>query len=738
MRIGFPCGVPHTPGTVLVSAMLSLGLVSGCRGSNAPTGLLCELMEYPEQTVITDPTPEFGWVYQPSDNGDQQTGFRIIVASERSLADQGKGDVWDSGVVEKRDSINVPYAGTALQPDTDYFWRVQTLDGHGDRSPLSVAQHFHTATQLADPLATPGTIYHASTNRWANRYPLRFVEAKPVLLTNTAPGRWFIDFGQDAFGYVTVRLTGDFAGRTVEARFGERASGSAVNTRPGGSVRYGSSRFPLKNGDVTYEVRPPDISGHAIDIRPIVGVVLPFRYLELIDCPGSLSVRDVTQRRVEYQFNDNAATFDSSSPALNRVWKLCHYSMKATSFAGVYVDGDRERKPYEADAYINQLSHYAVDREFTLARYSHEYLLAHPTWPFEWKFHSILLAWADYLHTGNDEALRNGYDKLRSKLFLDRTRADGLLRGFPGASQGSGNSDIVDWPGGERDGCVIEGNEYSAINNAFFYRCLQIMSEVAKLTGRTNDAADFAVRAAQVYASYNKALWDDANRRYVDGVGIAHSSAHANFFPLAFGLVPRDRQADVVRFLHTRGMAPSVYGAQYLLEGLFEAGDADYAIELMTTNGQRGWLNMLNIGSTITTEAWDFKYKPNMDWNHAWGAAPGNIIARYVLGLRALEAGFGHVLVQPQLGKSLTRVKGTIPTIRGPFAIEVNNAQGDFRLRLGLPGNVTATVMLPTKETGRAEVVVDGATQSGTISNGWLTLQNIGSGHHNIRVRSVN
>jgi hypothetical protein len=32
----------------------------------------------------------------------------------------------------------------------------------------------------------------------------------------------------------------------------------------------------------------------------------------------------------------------------------------------IYVDGDRERIPYEADAYINMLSHYAVDSEYSI------------------------------------------------------------------------------------------------------------------------------------------------------------------------------------------------------------------------------------------------------------------------------------------------------------------------------------------------------------------------------------
>ena len=48
---------------------------------------------------------------------------------------------------------------------------------------------------------------------------------------------------------------------------------------------------------------------------------------------------------------------------------------------------------------------------------------------------------------------------------------------------------------------------------------------------------------------------------------------------------------------------------------------------------------MLDVGSTITMEAWAAKYKPNLDWNHAWAAAPANIVPRYVLGVRPLSPG---------------------------------------------------------------------------------------------------
>ena len=57
-----------------------------------------------------------------------------------------------------------------------------------------------------------------------------------MVLTNTAPGRWFIDFGQDAFGYATLHVNGNHAGTKVLVKFGERACGTAVDPAPEGVV----------------------------------------------------------------------------------------------------------------------------------------------------------------------------------------------------------------------------------------------------------------------------------------------------------------------------------------------------------------------------------------------------------------------------------------------------------------------------------------------------------------------
>ncbi|HEU5396201.1 MAG TPA: alpha-L-rhamnosidase C-terminal domain-containing protein, partial [Verrucomicrobiae bacterium] len=698
--------------------------------AKAPTGLQCDLLEHPEETVIDDRTPRFGWIYQPSSSNDGQSAYRIIVASTRPRADAGTGDVWDSGWIKSADSVDVPYAGQALASKSDYFWRVQTADRSGARSALSAAQHFFIGS---------------ATNSFAGRYPLEFVPKEPVLLTNTAPGRWFVDFGQDAFGYAVVHARKPFGEEPVQVRFGEMAAGLAVATTPpaGSMVRYTNTTFVLVRTNTRYPIRPPEYSRPPGAINPeSCGAVMPFRYLELIHYPGTLTRADVVQMRLFSRFDAGAARFRSSSAALNQVWDLCRNSMQALTFDGIYVDGDRERKPYEADAYIQQLSSYAVDRDYALPRHTIEYLLTHPTWPTEWKFHTVFMAWADYLQTGNRDLLSRYYPVLQQDSFSWAATGSGLIKSFPGFPQTT-NSDVVDWPAGDRDGFVITDGSYrnytNSVVNAFYYHGLRLMTEIAAVLGRTNDAENYAARAGQVYRAYNQTFWNDAARCYVDGVGTAHTSAHGNFFPLAFGLVPADRQGDVVAFLHSRiaandGMPCSVYGAQYLLAALFDAGDADTAIGLLTTNGPRSWLNMIQLGSTITTEAWNFQDKPNMDWNHAWGSAPGNLIPRYILGLRPLTPGYGQILIQPQLGSTLTEAAGVIPTIRGPVSLSIRNSPGEFRLAAEIPGNVTATVMLPAAGLTQPVADLDGQPASGTFSNQWLVFTNIGSGRHTFRL----
>ena len=362
--------------------------------------------------------------------------------------------------------------------------------------------------------------------------------------------------------------------------------------------------------------------------------------------------------------------------------------IKATTFAGVYVDGDRERIPYEADAYLNQLSHYTTDRDIQMARDTFDHLMANATWPTEWATHLIFMVHADWMHTGDTGWLAPRYESLKSKLLLERARSDGLITSSPAHIK---KGDLVDWPVTERDGFVF--TPVNTVANAFYLRGLALMADLARVLKRDADAADYGSRELSARAAFQAKLFDATRGVYRDGEGTDHASQHASLFPLAFGLVPENERTRVTAFVASRGMACSVYAAQYLLEALFANGAADTAHGLIVAPGDRSWKHMVASGTTITWEAWDQKYKPNQDWNHAWGAAPANLFPNYVLGARVLTPGWSHATIRPHPG-ILTSAEGKVPTPRGPILIAWKNSPS-FSLTLTLPPGMTAKVELP-------------------------------------------
>ncbi|NLE38892.1 MAG: alpha-L-rhamnosidase, partial [Pirellulaceae bacterium] len=614
----------------LFMASWALGLTADAV-AQSPDGLMVEFLQGSEVVDIGDREPEFGWIVHSRHQDDVQVAYRILVATSPASLEKGEGDTWDTGRVESAESINVSYGGKPLAPRGVYYWSVKTWCRLGGESSWSTPQKFTMASEIDG--------YRTS------RYPLRQIEVAPKRVAVKGPGHYFVDFGKVAFGH--VRLNMPRPTMPVEVHLGERGDDQGINRTPGGSVRY--YRVVLDVNDWPAEgckvdVRPPkderNTSGEAVRLPDEIGVIAPFRYVEIVGSPTKFDASMIRQVAVFYPFDETASRFESSDQILNDVWDLCKYTMKATSFAGVYADGDRERIPYEGDSYIHQLSHYSVDREYSLARYSHEYLLRNPTWPTEWKQHSVLMAWADYMYTGDKESLAEHYDLLKSEKTLEQyARPDGLLNT-------RGLRDVVDWPAGERDG--FDFREVNAVVNAFYYRTLVEMADLAGAIGRDGDAADYRRRADMVRTAFNRVFFDSRRGVYVDGEGSEHASLHANMMPLAFGLVPDEHVDSVADFVVSRGMACSVYGAQYLLEALYHAQRDNVALRRMVSKDVRSWYNMLRVGSTMTLEAWDDRFKPNQDWNHPWGAAPANIVARYVLGVRPLEPGFRKVLIRPQ------------------------------------------------------------------------------------------
>ena len=537
---------------------------------------------------------------------------------------------------------------------------------------------------------------------------VHLVLQEPVAITNVAPGVIQVDFGRAAFGNLELTPPSNAKGR-ITVDFGEALVNGRINQHPPGTVRFVRVETRL-DGNQPLMVAPPADKRNttepaAVLTPPAWGVVLPFRWVEIHGWPGELRPEQI-QRRAAFASNwdDHAAAFHSSDEALNRIWELCRYSIKATTFAGVYVDGDRERISYEADAYLNQISDYYTGGEVQMARDTFDRLLAQPTWPTEWAAHMIFMAHADWMQTGDTNWLATRYAALKAKLLCGSARADGLV--VSTAAQ------------------VTRGDltPVNTVVNAFNLRSLALMAELARVLHHDADAADYTAREQKARIAFQAKLFDPVRGLYRDGEGTDHVSLHANLFPLAFGLVPAEQRLQVAEWLGKRGMACSVYAAQYLLEGLFENGEAANALALITAPGDRSWQHMVDSGTTITWEAWDQSYKPNLDWNHAWGAAPANLLPRFVLGVQPLAPGWRRAVIQPHPG-SLQGAEGKVPTPLGPILVHWTKGE-TFKLSVRLPPGMSAQVYLPAGENANilVNVLVNGKSAAAHRDGKWWTL----------------
>ncbi|GAA4799279.1 hypothetical protein GCM10023231_30080 [Olivibacter ginsenosidimutans] len=733
--------------------------------SLVPVGLRCDLLAfsdyqsvngYPvpsqwnktafEQTQsvhLLSKMPAFSWEIASKGENIMQQAYRLLVADNPDSLAANKGTIWDSGKIRASASTAVDYKGPALEEQKCYYWKVKVWDTSGEESPYSKPVVFYTGKTLVDYQTV--------------RYPLAKTDTYPKTMRQ-GTGLVFADFGKDAFGQLKLTLACHTEDDTVLVHFGEAlTSDGRINRQPGGTIRYRNYRLPLKQGIHTYQIRfHPDkrnTGSTAVLMPDYIGEVLPFRYIELEGYAGKLTKENVVRSVVNYPFNDEAAFFESSDSVLNKIWELCKYSVKATTFAGVYVDGDRERIPYEADAYINQLCHYAVDKEYSLARYSHEYLIKHATWPTEWILQSVLMATNDYLYTGDLRSARKYYADLKAKTLTALEEANGLISTTTGKQHtdflrsihfnGEALKDIVDWPHsgilglgkddvGETDGFVF--TDYNAVVNAYYYKALRGMAELSKALGYQQEASDYGRKAERVYQVFQKQFFDPKQKIYRDGIGTNHASLHTNMFALAFELVPEKYKSTVLAFVRSRGLACSVYGSQFLMDAIYNADDGDYGLSLLTDTAQRSWYNMIREGSTITMEAWGNQYKPNQDWNHVWGAVPANIIPRKLMGVEPLKPGWDHFQIKPQIGNlQYARIK--VPTIKGAIEVDCQQSDSQFFIEAKIPANTKADLWIPAKQVkGKIKVQVNGKQQAANAVNGWIKLLALGSGNYQIAV----
>ncbi|MGA2631258.1 MAG: family 78 glycoside hydrolase catalytic domain [Terriglobia bacterium] len=100
-----------------------------------PANLRCESRVEPRGVDTIQ--PQLSWTLDSSARGQIQSAYQILVASSPAALESGPADLWDSGKVASRESIQIVYQGRPLTSHMRCYWRVRVWDKDGTPSEWS-------------------------------------------------------------------------------------------------------------------------------------------------------------------------------------------------------------------------------------------------------------------------------------------------------------------------------------------------------------------------------------------------------------------------------------------------------------------------------------------------------------------------------------------------------------------------------------------------------------------------
>ncbi len=144
----FSCSGSGRVGVIILLVFVNTPSFSA--GSDSHFTFRRMMVEYAENPInIDDAHPRFSWIISSDKRNQSQSAYRILVASSLKILSLNRGDLWDSGKIESRETIQHEYKSENLQSNTTYYWKAISWDGAG-KSHESPAARFETAFLAAN------------------------------------------------------------------------------------------------------------------------------------------------------------------------------------------------------------------------------------------------------------------------------------------------------------------------------------------------------------------------------------------------------------------------------------------------------------------------------------------------------------------------------------------------------------------------------------------------------------
>ncbi len=537
--------------------------------------------------------------------------------------------------------------------------------------------------------------------------PLRAIETRPpVAARDLAPGVVLYDFGQNASFMPRLRVAGP-AGSTVRMTPGEvvNADGTIDRGTMGGAHR-GSAWWQYTkatDGEETWfpqfyyvgsrylytELIPPAPEGTPLPATP---ANLP-RIVALDDVIVHSSAAPIGQ-------------FACSNPLLNRIRDLVRWAQRSNMVSVLTDCPHREKLGWIEQYHLNGPS---IRYEFDVARIyakgmrdmaeaqTAEGLVPNIAPEYtefkgafrnaaEWGAAFLLVPWQQYEFTGDLDLIRTHYGEMKRYFAFQESRAkDGIL------ADGLGDWYDFIMPARNRPGLTPA----PITATAFYFNNARLLSRMAGLLGRADEAADFTARAGRIRSAWLREF------AHADTYGTGSQASLA--IPLVMGIAEPARRdallAALVRDVEERRYATAGdIGFRYLLLALAQGGRSDVIYKLINQDEVPGYGYQLKMGATALAETWNASR--GASHNHFMLGQVTEWFYKDLAGIDVDPAGpgFQKILIHPTPVGDLTWVEASYDSIHGPIAVRWERAGERFTLKTTIPANTTATVFVPARE----------------------------------------
>ncbi len=554
--------------------------------------------------------------------------------------------------------------------------------------------------------------------------PIRATKVlKAVQMTESRPGVFVFDLGQNFAGVVRLRVSGP-AGTCIRIRTGEDvySDGSLnVMTSVAGQLKtvWGADReapgrpqtawqedsYTLRGGDE--EVWSPRFTFHG------------GRYVELTGWPGRPTLGSVEGIRLNADLR-RTGFFECSNEQLNRLNQVLENTFLSNVFSVQSDCPAREKFGYGGDIvgvartfcwffdmdnfYRKALRDFAHDQRpaggmTETAPYNGigDQGFGDGSGPIGWQLAFPFMQDQLYGYYGDKSVIETHYAALKKQVDFLRTQA---------------KEGIIDYCINDHES--LEERIPALFATAHYYHHALLLTRFSALTGRMEDATHYQALCEEIQAAFQKHFCSGEPGLVGNGTQGAQAIA------LYYGLAP-DKEAAFKKLLEAieaRGghVACGIFGVPAMLEVLSREGRGDVAYEMVCKKEFPGWGHMLENGATTLWETW--AYSDNVySHNHPMFGSVGEWFYTTLGGIRASAPGFSQIEIRPQPAGDLEWVRCRYESVRGPIVSSWKRSEGKFTLEVTIPANTTARVWLPASagasisEGGKPVAQVSGVTQ---------------------------